>query len=341
YSENIFQNSLTANYDLDWKLNWDAMGLDYYAFAKHASQKDPLVLSYLLQEERYALMEVSERAGFRLPGYLNYTEVYGFLYNNDTQAYDIRYDFSKNNFTVLTNGSITWNVNFSKYTFKDDLIVFKYYGSDYAEVIKDTQKNGMFLKILVPNIYSTHSTIERLQIVFTDFNDNRFIYSMDSLDFDKYFKNASQYKRVISGLSELLEIPVYIDFLSLAATNIEIPFNITNIHSINFVITDAPVWPGSISMYNPNSGFTIVNFPYQIFGISQMSFYKILGNSSSLMVYFDDYQYNFIVDQSNTIEVESLNNTITNLKVFNSEFEYQEGYYPATYSFEDDDIGDN
>ncbi|KKM19795.1 hypothetical protein LCGC14_1652000, partial [marine sediment metagenome] len=201
----------------------------------------------------------------------------------------------------------------------DDLIIFKYYGSDYADIIKDTQKNGMFFKIIVPNIYSTHSTIDRLQIVFNDFDDNRFIYSMDTLDFDQYFKDAPQYKRVIPGLSELLEIPIYIDFLSLMASNMEVPFNITNIHSINFVITDAPVWPGSISMYDPNTGFTIANFPYQIFGISQMKFYNILSNDSTLMVYFDDYEYNFIVDEDISIELDDFDSAITDIEAFNNQ----------------------
>ncbi|MHA2031369.1 MAG: hypothetical protein ACW99Q_18490, partial [Candidatus Kariarchaeaceae archaeon] len=209
YSENIFENELTANYPLDFTLNWDAQGTDYYAFAKHASQEDPLVLSYALQEERYALMEISEKEGFRLPDYLNYSEVFCFLYNEATEKYDTKHNFNEDDFTVLANGSVAWNVNLSVYDAKDDIVVFRYWGSDHAEIIKDTQKDGMFMKILVPNIYSTHCTVERLQIIFTDFEDNRFVYSMDSLDFDKYFENAAQYKRVIPGLSELLEIPIY------------------------------------------------------------------------------------------------------------------------------------
>ncbi|HEC36717.1 hypothetical protein LCGC14_0517800 [marine sediment metagenome] len=208
YSENIFQNSLTANYDLDWKLNWDAMGLDYYAFAKHASQKDPLGLVYTLQEERTTIMDISERDGFRIPDYINYTEVYSYLYNSETNKYDVKHIFTQSDFLVHRDGLVTWNVNFSQYNIKSNIVIFEYYGSDFAHLINDNRKNGMFFKVLIPNIYSTHSTIDKLQIYFVDFEDNTFVYTMDTLDFDKYFKNASQYKRVIPGLSELLEIPI-------------------------------------------------------------------------------------------------------------------------------------
>ena len=318
YSENIFENTLVSNYPLDFQLNWDATGTNYYAFAKHASQKDPLVLSYFLQEERTSVMDISEREGFRLLDYINYSEVFSYLYNGETGKYDIKHNFDEIDFTVSINGSVSWNVNFSQYNIEDDLVFFNYYGSDYAKVIKDTQKDGLFLKILVPNIYSTHGTIERLQILFIDFDDNRFVYSMDSLDFDKYFKDASQYKRVIPGLSELLEIPIYIDFASLTASNLETLFDITKIHSVSFVVSDAPVWPGSVSMYDPNTGFTIINFPYQIFGISQMSFYDILANDSALTVYFNDYQYNFIVDESMSIELDTFDSQITEMEAFSN-----------------------
>ncbi|MBA7537574.1 hypothetical protein ES705_29843 [subsurface metagenome] len=67
YSENIFDNYLYANYELDWDLNWNAEGDDYYAFAKHASQDDPLVLTYYLQQERTAFMNIIDKDMFRLP----------------------------------------------------------------------------------------------------------------------------------------------------------------------------------------------------------------------------------------------------------------------------------
>ncbi len=79
YSENIFDNYLTSNYINDNKLNWDAEGDGYYAFAKHASQEVPLVLTYNLQEEKIAYMDISERAQFRLSDHTNTKEIYAYL----------------------------------------------------------------------------------------------------------------------------------------------------------------------------------------------------------------------------------------------------------------------
>ncbi|KKM77181.1 hypothetical protein LCGC14_1372650, partial [marine sediment metagenome] len=199
YSDNIFTNELYANYEVDWDLNWYAQGSDYYAFAKHASQEDPLVLTYFPQKERFALIEISEQDSFRIFDYLNYIDVYCYVWNNDTEAFDTRISFTEDNFTIFANGTVSWNVNITSMNVKDDQIIFKYYSSDYANIVKDTQKNGMFLKVLIPNLYSTHSSIESLQIQFVDFDNNVFTYSIGSLDFDEYFKNTAQYKRVIPG----------------------------------------------------------------------------------------------------------------------------------------------
>ncbi|KKL99748.1 hypothetical protein LCGC14_1811320, partial [marine sediment metagenome] len=311
YSDNIFGNELYSNYEIDRKLNWDATGSDYYAFAKHASQKDPLVLSYFMQEEKTSILEISEMASFRLPNYLNYIDVYCYIWNNDSLAYDIRFTFNETDFTVLDNGTIEWRegIDFVNFTAKDDQIIFNYYGSDYAKIIRDTQKNGLFLKILIPNMYSTHSTIDMLQIVFRDFDNNEFKFSMNSLAFDKYFQNAADYKRVIPGLSELLEIPLYIDFAKLATTELSATFDITQIYSINFAVVDAPVWPGSLGMYNPNNNITIVNYPYQIFGVSELAFFDILANNTGLTVDLEEYTYDFVTD-SNAIMIDPFNNTI-------------------------------
>ncbi|KKL06455.1 hypothetical protein LCGC14_2595860, partial [marine sediment metagenome] len=322
----------------DWDLNWYAQGSDYYAFAKHASQEDPLVLTYFLQKEKIALMEISEKDSFRIFDYLSFIDVYCYIWNNETEAFDIRFTFTEDDFTIFTNGTVSWNVNITSMNVKDDQIIFKFYSSDYANIIKDSQKNGMFLKVLIPNIYSTHGTIDSLQIQFIDFDNNVFTYSMGSLDFDEYFKNAAQYKRIIPGLSELLEIPLYIDLAKLAVSNFETEFNITQIYSVNFVIVDAPVWPGSIEMYDPNTQTTIINFPYQIFGVSEIKFYDILANNSNLNVYFDDFEYDFIVAE-NSIEVIPFDNEILNLEVYKNIFPYPTELYQATYGFESEADG--
>lgn len=68
-------------------------------------------------------------------------------------------------------------------------------------------------------------------------------------------------------------------------------------------------------MYNPNSGFTIINYPYQIFGITQMNFYDILSDNSSLSVEFNEFGYDFKTNGS-TIVVEEFNSTVTDLEVY-------------------------
>ena len=80
YSENIFDNKLYSNYYEDNRLTWDAEGDSYYAFAKHASLEDPLVLTYYLQEPKVATMDVSTREQFRIFDYLNPIEVYCYIY---------------------------------------------------------------------------------------------------------------------------------------------------------------------------------------------------------------------------------------------------------------------
>ena len=104
------------------------------------------------------------------------------------------------------------HINFAQMNASNDLVYFNYYSSDYANVINDAEANGMFMKILVPNIYSTHCTIDRLEIIFKDFDGNEYKYSMNSYAFDKYFQDVANYKKIIPGLSELLEIPIYIEF---------------------------------------------------------------------------------------------------------------------------------
>jgi len=175
--------------------------------------------------------------------------------------------------------------------------------SPFANLIKDKQKNGMFVKILIPNLYSSYCTIDELNIVFKDFDDNTFIYQMNSFDFDKYFKETSQYLRIIPQIGEFLEIPIYIDFARLINfDNPGIIFNISQIETVNFVINDALIWPGK--------------FPYQIFGITEISFYDILADNSPLDILFNDFNCD-IVPSNGSLRIEKLNSVITDLEVFN------------------------
>ncbi|NVM55882.1 MAG: hypothetical protein HWN66_19435, partial [Candidatus Helarchaeota archaeon] len=318
YSDNIFGNQLYANFKIDRRLYWDATGDDYYAFAKHASEKDPLILTYFMQEEKTAIMYVPDKESFRLFDYLNYIEVYCYIWNEETQAYNSKHVFEEDHFTVHENGTVSWNVDIDQMDIKNNEVFFTYYSSDFANLILDSQKNGMFMTILVPNLYSTHCTIDRFEVQFKDLDDNTFTYAMDYLDFDQYFKNATLYKRVIPGLSELLEIPIYIDFGKLGATNMEAIFDITKIYSVNFIVIDTPVWPGSISMYDPNTGFTIMNFPYQIFGVSNMAFYDILADNSTITVKFEDFDYDFISSEE-TIVLDEFDNIITDLEFYDGD----------------------
>ena len=319
YSENIFDYLMYSNHEVDYKLNWYGQGDDYFAFARHASQEDPLILTYPLQKLKTSFMKISEKDDFRLFDYLNYHDVYCYVWNDDSQAY-VKHVFEEDDFIVLENGTIEWSddVNLDELNAKDEQVIFEYFGSEHANIIKDHQKNGMYMKILIPNMYSTHCTIDILEIQFVDFDGNAYIYRMHSLDFDEYFANAANYLRVIPGFGELLEIPIHIDFAKLYATNTYAEFDIENVYSINFAVIDTPVWPGSISMHDPNVGFTVVNYPYQIFGVSEMMFYDIFSNYSSLMVEFDDYDLNFVAGDT-ALALEGFNSTITNLEVYNGE----------------------
>ncbi|KKK92577.1 hypothetical protein LCGC14_2701540, partial [marine sediment metagenome] len=91
----------------------------------------------------------------------------------------------------------------------------------------------------------------------------------------------------------------------------------TQIYSINFAIVDAPIWPGSLGMYNPSSNITIVNYPFQIFGVSEIAFFDILVNNTVLTIDLQDYSHDFVTD-SNAIMIEPFNNTITGLEVFDN-----------------------
>jgi len=183
--------------------------------------------------------------------------------------------------------------------------------------MKDTKRDGMFFKILIPNIYSTHCTIDTLEITFVDMEGQSFTYTMDSLDFDKYFVNSGQYAISIPGLGQLLEIPIYIDFAKLEATNLRASFNFEDIQTINFAVQDANNWPGSFADYFANDTWAVINFPYQILGVSEMKLYDILANDSELSVHFNDLAFDCVVEQGTTITIDTLDVNFTGIEVYN------------------------
>ena len=290
-SDNLFKNQLYSNYEIDHKLNWDSVGDDYYAFAKHASQEEPLGLRFNLQELRTAILCIPEKEGFIMNDFLSVQEVYCYKWDAQLESFNDRYVFNSSEYSIAANGTISWTIDLDQLNAKNSEINVVYYGSDYADILKNPKSNGMFFELLIPNIYSTHGTIETLDIEFRDFDNNVFYYRLDALDLDKYYQNASLYRRVIPGLSEMLEIPIYIDFVKLAASNIQAPFDISSLMAITFIVIDAPVWPGSLLIHDPDLEFTVINYPYQIFGVSEISLYDLLPNNTQLTAFFSEFGY--------------------------------------------------
>ena len=90
-------------------------------------------------------MDVVNRSQFRLLDYLTYSNVYCEVKDSINQSYYTK-TFYESDFTVLPNGSIVWHIDIDSLTIKDNEIIFTYYGSDYKNLITDTQKNAYFRK---------------------------------------------------------------------------------------------------------------------------------------------------------------------------------------------------
>ena len=123
YSDNIFNYQLYSNYEIDNKLNWDAMGNDYYAFAKLASQSAPLGLRFMLQDLRSAILYVPEKDGFKLTDFLTIEQVSCYKWNDITQKYDNKYVFNSSEYSFAENGTLTWNIDLDQMNVKDNEIL--------------------------------------------------------------------------------------------------------------------------------------------------------------------------------------------------------------------------
>jgi len=317
-SDNIFDGTVFTNYHPEGTLNWDIKKEDTYVFSKHASQKDPLLIEFLLQQEKTVILNLSDTNSFYFADLINPKELYCYIWNNKTERYDIKREFDSDDYIVDENGTISLGpeIDFNSIQIADNLIFFSYYGSEFANLIKDTQKNGIFFKVLIPNIYSTHCTIDELRIDFHDLKDNSFQYSMDYLTFDKYFQNVEDYVKIIPGMGELLEIPIYIDLAKLSITDLPTQFDISQIHAITFSIYDAPIWPGNVAEINSDYAYASLNYPYQTFGISEISFYDIVSDKTNFTLSLEDLDFGYNIKQFQ-LSIDKLNSTITDLEVYN------------------------
>ena len=76
--------------------------------------------------------------------------------------------------------------------------------------------------------------------------------------------------------------------------------DIKKISTINFGVFDANNWPGALD-YFANDTWKVINFPYQIFGVSEIKFYDLLAENSSLGIYFKNLSFDCVAKEANIV----------------------------------------
>ncbi|KKL97915.1 hypothetical protein LCGC14_1829650, partial [marine sediment metagenome] len=329
YSDSLLNTNAYSNIDPLDKVAWEVQDDNYFGVVKHVLLTDDIIitvpLTYPATAELY-LRHLYDR-GFGLPNFLRMKEAYYYNASNNDEIVlledEVDYLIDAEGIVQFLNYSIVHDVYQNITDVKNGVIYFDYYTSKVSDTLKLSNADGFFINFTMPAVYYDHTTIQKLTIIFNDLEGNFYSKTFYDLDLRKYFLDAvkSQYETTIFGLGKMMVIPLHISLNEIILSNPNARFDISQLESIMFTISDSRLWPGSF--IQEFEEYSVLNLPYQRVGILDLKLYNLISDSievdvdgyvNSTVVFKSPDYYNFYAKSD--FKIKRLDIEFTDLKAF-------------------------
>ncbi|KKM90989.1 hypothetical protein LCGC14_1233060, partial [marine sediment metagenome] len=329
YSDSLLTPYTYSNIDPLKKVAWEVRNDDYFAVVKHVLIDDDIIITIPLTYTTIAELSLEHLydRGFGLPDFLRMKEAYYYNASNDERIEipenDADYLIDTEGIVQFLDHSIVHELYQNITDVKDGVIYFDYYTSQVSETLKLSNADGFFINFTMPAVYYDHTTIQKLTIIFNDLAGNSYSKTFYDLDLRKYYLDAvkAQYETDIFGLGKMMVIPLYVSLNEIILSNPNAQFDLSQLESIMFSISDSERWPGSF-LQNFEQ-YSVLNLPYQRVGILDLSLYNLISDSidvdddgyaNSTVVFKAPDYYNFYAESN--FKIKRLDIEFTDLKVF-------------------------
>jgi hypothetical protein len=329
YSDSLLSPNIHSNLNPVNHISFEVREDDVYGVVKHVLVNGETVIINPLTYNQTYVLDINElyTKGVVLEDYIRPISIYYRNASNANQTVLIPSSdiiFTEKGYVFWPEHSIVHQLYYDNEEVVGGYIYIDYAASQVADQLTLTNADGFVIDFVMPTTYSTHTTIEKLNIFFTDYLGNSFSKVLFDFDFRKYFlpEVRAQYEDFIMGLGEVMRIPIYIDLKELQMSNTEILLDLRLLDYITLRVADSEEWPGQfVQNYG---GFDILNLPYQRIGVENIRLYNLISDTnldpdedgdveSEIKVIAEGYHDFYAIS---TFNIERISTDITGFEVY-------------------------